>query len=190
MIQESQYEAGEKRMGGWLCQAAEPFYKHPIEILADSVLAAVMRYLLLGCCLRAATFSRQRESVSIIQILGLHAGWNILSRRRNCIRFTVSSDVHHRYISRCRSLCRAERHFARMLLFKDIHKDQYRARPALDTFLLICTLGFALAQNDRVQSQAEKKEQSACRRHVDRRGCGGDYDRAWTRHRLCTPWHP
>ena len=49
MIQESQYEAGDKRMGGWLCQAAEPFYKHPIEILADSVLATVIIYLLLGC---------------------------------------------------------------------------------------------------------------------------------------------
>jgi hypothetical protein len=58
MIQESRYEAGEKRMGGWLCQAAQPFYKHPIEILADSVLVAVVLDLLLGCLLEGAALAQ------------------------------------------------------------------------------------------------------------------------------------
>jgi len=45
-------------MGGWLCQAAQPFYKHPIEILADSVLVAVVLDLLLGCLLEGAALAQ------------------------------------------------------------------------------------------------------------------------------------
>jgi hypothetical protein len=74
-------------------EAMTAFYKHPVEILADSALAALILYPLLGARSRAhsgSTFSPPRVNSSTTPTSRRRAGSNTLSRRPNCTRSTIN----------------------------------------------------------------------------------------------------
>jgi sterol desaturase/sphingolipid hydroxylase (fatty acid hydroxylase superfamily) len=75
-------------------EAMTAFYKHPIEILADSALAAMILYLLLGCSLEGAlwfNFFAAAGELFYHSNIRTPQWINTLSRRQSCIRSTISS---------------------------------------------------------------------------------------------------
>jgi sterol desaturase/sphingolipid hydroxylase (fatty acid hydroxylase superfamily) len=87
-------------------EAITSFYKHPIEILADSALAAAILYLLLGASLEGALwFNFFAATGEFFYHSNFRSPrWSsILSRRPSCIRSTTSSTSTSTTSPTCRS---------------------------------------------------------------------------------------
>jgi sterol desaturase/sphingolipid hydroxylase (fatty acid hydroxylase superfamily) len=127
-------------------EAITAFYKHPIEILADSALAAVILYLLLGCTLEGALwfnfFAASGE-------LFYHSNIKTPPWVRYFIQTPELHSIHHEldvhrfnfsdlpawdrlfgtyrdtetFAARCGFPRHNERKLGRMLLFRDVYKD-------------------------------------------------------------------
>ena len=75
-------------------EALTAFYKHPVEILTDSALAAIVMHPLLGSSLEArfgSIFLPRRANCSITRTSGRRIGSDISSRLRSCTRSIISS---------------------------------------------------------------------------------------------------
>jgi len=127
-------------------EAMTAFYKHPVEILADSALAALVLYPLLGCSLEGALwfnffaaagelfyhsnirtpcwvryFIQTPELHSIHHQLDLHY-FNFADLPLWDRLFGTYRDAE-RFATECGFPRHNERHLVRMLLFKDVYKD-------------------------------------------------------------------
>ena len=127
-------------------EAMTAFYKHPIEILADSALAAMILYLLLGCSLEGALWFNFFAAAGE---LFYHS--NIRAPRwiRYFIQTPELHSIHHQldvhrfnfadlplwdrlfgtyrdaeqFAEQCGFPRHNERHLGRMLLFKDVYNE-------------------------------------------------------------------
>jgi len=127
-------------------EAMTAFYKHPVEILADSALAALVLYPLLGCSLEGALwfnfFAAAGELFYHSNIRTPHwVRYFIQTPELHSIHHQL--DVHYfnfadlplwdrlfgtyrdaeRFAAECGFPRHNERHLGRMLLFKDVYKD-------------------------------------------------------------------
>jgi len=127
-------------------EAITAFYKHPIEILADSALAAMILYLLLGCSLEGALwfnffaaagelfyhsnirtpqwikyFIQTPELHSIHHQLDVHR-FNFADLPLWDRLFGTYRDAEQ-FAGQCGFPRHNERHLGRMLLFKDVYNE-------------------------------------------------------------------
>lgn len=127
-------------------EALTAFYKHPVEILADSALAAVILYPLLGCSLEGALWfnffaatgelfyhaniSTPRWLRYIIQTPELHSVHHELDVHRfNFSDLPIWDRLFGTYrdaetfVPQCGFPRHNERHLGRMLRFRDVYKN-------------------------------------------------------------------
>lgn len=127
-------------------EAITAFYKHPIEILADSALAAMILYLLLGCSLEGALWFNFFAAVGEIFY---HSNIRTPQWIRYFIQTPELHSIHHQldvhrfnfadlplwdrlfgtyrdaeqFSGQCGFPRHNERHLGRMLLFKDVYNE-------------------------------------------------------------------
>lgn len=136
-------------------EAITSFYKHPIEILADSALAAAVMYSLLGCSLEGAlwfnffaatgeffyhsNFKSPRWLKYVIQTPELHSIHHELDvHRYNFADLPIWDRMFGTYrdadgfAAACGFPGHNERHLGQMLLFRDVYSyGQNRTTPAV-----------------------------------------------------------
>lgn len=136
------------------------FYKHPVEILFNSILSSTIVYALLGCSLRAAAFYTLLTAAA-----EFFYHWNIRTPR--CLGYLLqrpeSHRIHHQYrhhtqnfadlplwdflfgtfenargaVKRCGFDAWREDRFEDLLAFRDVHAVETARRPSLQ-FLPTC----------------------------------------------------
>ena len=127
-------------------EALTAFYKHPIEILADSALAAVILYPLLGCTLEGALWFNFFAAAGELLY---HSNIKTPSWLRYIIQTPELHSIHHEldvhhynyadlpiwdrlfgtyrdtetFVAQCGFPRNNERQLGRMLMFRDVYKD-------------------------------------------------------------------